>query len=199
MRMQLNQRQVMSHYLRDKSDYRQFTDMSEKAYMSALFYKTGRSLNLITAAMFFLPVTLLRFSKDNWNFSELEKKLSIQYRQNFSCSFFKNIQRLLNQSYWKAVAYFSHMYSIYQTKQFYLREVIRKFFQIKVLSITAFACKAKRFGFASFFFFCRTFPEYRGIRGKKIIYGLSNTREKKGAGGQPLVATKILCRSNIKN
>lgn len=71
----------MSHYLRDKSDYRQFTDMSEKAYMSALFYKTGRSLNLITAAMFFL--LSLCHSKDNLNFSELEKNLSIQYKRNF--------------------------------------------------------------------------------------------------------------------
>ena len=71
----------MSHYLRDKSDYRQFTDMSEKAYMSALFYKTGRSLNLITAAMFFL--LSLCYSKDNLNFSELEKNLSIQYKRNF--------------------------------------------------------------------------------------------------------------------
>lgn len=71
----------MSHYLRDKSDYRQFTDMSEKAYMSALFYKTGRSLNLITAAMFFL--LSLCYSKDNLNFSELEKNFSIQYKRNF--------------------------------------------------------------------------------------------------------------------
>ena len=85
----MNQRQVMSHYLRDKSDYRQFTDMSEKAYMSALFYKTGRSLNLITAAMFFLPVTLLRFSKDNWNFSELEKIYLFNTDKTFHSVFLK--------------------------------------------------------------------------------------------------------------
>ena len=127
----MNQRQVMSHYLRDKSDYRQFTDMSEKAYMSALFYKTGRSLNLITAAMFFLPVTLLCFSKDDSNFSELEKNLSIQYRRNFSCSFFKDIQRLLNQSYGKQSPIFHICIPYIKPNSFIYEKSFGNSFQIK--------------------------------------------------------------------